>query len=306
MIYQSILDVVGNTPVVHLTRFSRDTNLKVYLKLESLNPGGSHKARIALGMIYDAEKNGILQRGSGQTILEPSGGNTGMGLAMAANLLGYKLVLVIPDNYSREKQKLLKLFDADIVLSDSSRGNNSHGEKAMELLLEHPNYVMLNQQRNPANPQTHRDYTSQEILDDFQDQPIDFFVGGIGTGGHLTGVGEVLKEHWPNMKVYGVEPEGCDLLNDKHAPHEIQGLSVGLIPDVLNVNIIDGMVRVNKHECVAMAKKIAQTESLSLGISSAANLIAITKLGTSNIPVGSRVLALVYDSIDSYLNYFDE
>lgn len=152
MLHNSILDVIGQTPIVRLAQFSEDLGIEVYAKLESLNPGGSHKARIALGMILDAERRGVLIRDSGQTIIEPSGGNTGIGLAMAGNVLGYKVVLVIPDNYSPEKQKLLRLYGARVVLSDSRLGNNSHGEKCMELQLENPNYVMLNQQRNGANP----------------------------------------------------------------------------------------------------------------------------------------------------------
>lgn len=156
MLHNSILDAIGHTPIVRLAQFSEDLGIEVYAKLESLNPGGSHKARIALGMILDAERRGVLMRDSGQTIIEPSGGNTGIGLVMAGNVLGYKVVLVIPDNYSPEKQKLLRLYGAKVVLSDSRLGNNSHGEKCMELQLENPSYVMLNQQRNGANPQIGR------------------------------------------------------------------------------------------------------------------------------------------------------
>ena len=172
----------------------------------------------------DAERRGVLIRDSGQTIIEPSGGNTGIGLVMAGNVLGYKVVLVIPDNYSPEKQKLLRLYGARVVLSDSRLGNNSHGEKCMELQLENPSYVMLNQQRNGANPQTHRDTTAPEILRAFGDRRADYFVSGIGTGGHITGIGETLKAAWPGLRVMGVEPEECDLLKDQHAPHHIQGL----------------------------------------------------------------------------------
>lgn len=183
MIYQSILELIGNTPIVHLGALSGELGLDVYVKLESSNPGGSHKARIALGMILDAERKDILVRGEPQTIVEPSGGNTGIGLAIAGNILGYKVVLVIPDNYSPEKQQLLQLYGAEVVLSDSRLGNNSHGQRAMELQLENPTYVMLNQQRNSANPETHRHSTAQEIIRDFGDREVDCFVAGIGTGG---------------------------------------------------------------------------------------------------------------------------
>ncbi|GAA3566740.1 MULTISPECIES: PLP-dependent cysteine synthase family protein [Marinobacter] len=306
MIYPSMIHAVGNTPIVHLQRFSKSLGFNVFAKLESLNPGGSHKVRIALGMIRDAEQQGILRRGSGQTIIEPSGGNTGIGLAIAANLLGYHLVLVIPDNYSREKQKLLRLYGAEVVLSDSRLGNNSHGVRALELQLEKPHYVMLNQQRNPANPQTHRDQTALEILADFEDTQIDLFIAGIGTGGHITGVGEVLRETWPRLTIYGVEPEGCDLFTDRHAPHGIQGLSIGIVPSILNTDLIDAMVKVNEQECLDMARQMLQQESISMGLSSAANFAAIAKLGKGDIPPGTNVLTMVYDGIESYLDYFGE
>lgn len=306
MIYSSLLQAIGDTPIIHLQRFSKSLGFNVFGKLESLNPGGSHKARVALGMIYDAESRGILTRGSGQTILEPSGGNTGIGLAIAANLLGYRLVLVIPDNYSKEKQKLLRVYGAQVVLSDSKLGNNSHGDKAWEIQLANSPYVMLNQQRNPANPQTHQENTAKEILADFEEKHIDMFIGGIGTGGHLTGIGEVLREQWPQLKIYGVEPEGCDLLSDQHASHDIQGLSIGIVPDILNCDLIDAMIRVNKEECIEMAQRIIRLESISLGISSAANFAAIAKLGKGDIPPDTNVFTMVYDGIEPYLDYFGD
>lgn len=306
MIYNSILEVVGNTPIIHLKRLSSEIGSNIFAKLESLNPGGSHKIRIALGMIADAEKQGILIPGSGQTIIEPSGGNTGIGLAMASNLLGYKLILVIPDNYSKEKQKILKLYGAEIILSDSTLGNNSHGQKAIEILFENPHYVMLNQQKNLANPQTHRQSTALEIIKDFSEIHLDYFVGGIGTGGHITGIGEVLKNKWPKLKIIGVEPKGCRLLKNKHVTHRIQGLSVGIIPDVLNINILDSMIEVDIEECIDMSKNLLQKESISVGISSAANFVAVKKLVNDNlIPLESNIFSLVYDQVDSYLNYFD-
>ncbi|WDH25965.1 PLP-dependent cysteine synthase family protein [Pseudomonas chlororaphis] len=304
MIFDSILDVIGRTPIVRMGTLSANLGINVYAKLESFNPGRSHKARIALGMVLDAERKGRLTRGSGQTIIEPSGGNTGIGLAMVANLLGYRVVLVIPDNYSQEKRKLLELYGVQVVLSDSRLGNNSHGEKAMELQLEHPHYVMLNQQRNSANPETHRRSTAKEILEDFSAQPLDCYVGGIGTGGHITGIGEVLKGGWPSLQVYGVEPEGCSLLRGVHASHEIQGLSIGIVPDVLNLSVLDGMIGVAKAECLEMVRLVMRTESISLGISSAANFVAITKLAPS-LREGSHVLTMVYDDVDSYITYFE-
>jgi len=303
MIYNSILQAIGHTPVVRLGALSAELGLNVFAKLESLNPGGSHKVRIALGMIQDAERKGILVRGSKQTIIEPSGGNTGIGLAIVGNILGYQVILVIPDNYSPEKQKVLRLYGAEVVLSDSRLGNNSHGQKAMELQLENPEYVMLNQQRNGANPETHRQTTSKEIIRAFGERSVDLFVGGIGTGGHITGIGESLKRHWPQMRILGVEPEQCDLLSDSHAPHEIQGLSVGIIPSILNVSILDGMVKVSKQECIEMVQKTMRSDAISLGISSAANLVAIAKIAKELEPQ-TVVLTMVYDGVDSYLSYF--
>lgn len=305
MLYDSLLDAIGHTPVVRLGALSDELGLHVYAKLESLNPGGSHKARIALGMIREAERRGILVPGSGQTILEPSGGNTGLGLAIAGNLLGYRIVLVIPDNYSPEKRKLLRLFGAEVVLSDSRLGNNSHGLKALELQLQHPHWVMLNQQRNPANPESHRRATAVEIIRDFGTRAVDVLVGGIGTGGHVTGLGEVLKAHWPELLVFGVEPEECDLLCNRHAPHDIQGLSVGIIPEVLNLSVLDGMVKVSRAECIARGRQTLRTDAVSLGISSAANLAAITRLAPQ-LPPDCTVLTLIYDGVESYLSYFDD
>ena len=304
MIHQNILGVIGNTPIVRLNALSEALQLNVLMKMESLNPGGSHKVRVASNMIADAEQKGVLTRGSGQTIVEPSGGNTGVGLSMCANLYGYKVILVVPDNYSVEKQKLLRLYGAEVILSDSRTGNNSHGEKAFELILENANYVMLNQQRNLANPEVHRRFTAQEIINDFPTGQIDAYVAGIGTGGHITGVSEVLTAKWPNMKTYGVEPEQCDLLNDKHCAHEIQGLSIGLVPDVLNLNCIDGMFKVSKQSCMNMALFALRNESLSLGISSAANLVAIEMLAPE-LQNGSTVLTMAYDGLESYLSDFE-
>jgi cysteine synthase A len=304
MLHNSILDVIGQTPIVRLEKLSADLGVEIFVKLESLNPGGSHKARIALGMILDAERKGILVRGKQQTIIEPSGGNTGIGLVMAGNVLGYKVVLVIPDNYSPEKQKLLRLYGAEVVLSDSRLGNNSHGQKAMELQLENPHYVMLNQQRNGANPETHRQTTAREIVRAFAGRRMDYFVGGIGTGGHITGIGEILKATWPAIRVLGVEPEECDLLNDKHAPHQIQGLSIGIVPSILNLSVLDGMLKVSRDQCLEMMQRVMRTDAISLGLSSAANLVAIAALA-KEMPEHSTVLTMVYDSADAYLPLFE-
>lgn len=300
MIHQSLLQAIGNTPIVRLPALSTELNVNVFAKLESLNPGGSHKVRIAYAMVQNAEMRGILTRGSGQTVIEPSGGNTGIGLAMVCNNLGYKLILVIPDNYSIQKQKLLQLYGATVVQSDSSKGNNSHGEKAMELQMQNPDYVLLNQQRNPANPEIHRNTTAQEIVSDFCDLDIDCFVCGIGTGGHITGIGEVLKKHWSHLKIVGVEPSQCSIKKDIHAQHRIQGLSIGLVPPILNLEIVDEMLGVDYLECVRMAASMLRTDSISVGLSSAANLVAVKRVAAS-LQDGSNILTMVYDGVDSYV-----
>ncbi|MGF1683117.1 PLP-dependent cysteine synthase family protein [Photobacterium minamisatsumaniensis] len=302
MIRNSILECIGNTPLIRLSSVSSRYDCDVYIKMESLNPGGSHKARIALNMIEKAEQQGVLVPHSGQTIIEPSGGNTGLGLVMAANLKGYKVVLVIPDNYSVKKQKLLKLYGAQVVNSDATQGNNSHGELALELTLKNPDYVMLNQQRNPANPDTHVKYTSQEILRQLPNTvSLDYMIAGIGTGGHISGISKVLKEAYPELTIVGVEPEGCALLEDIHSPHQIQGLSVGIIPQTLDVTVLNHMVNVDFEDCVQVIHRTVREESIALGISSAANLVAIDKLSQQFDLAGKRILTFCYDSVDSYL-----
>jgi len=298
------LETIGDTPTVELQKVTGGTDSSIFVKLESFNHGGSHKIRIAFNMIRSAERMGILIPNSGQTIFEPTGGNTGTGIAIAAAVLGYKVVLVIPDNYAPEKQKLLKAFGAKVILSDSRKGNNSHGELAQEIQLEHPDYVMLNQSQNPANPEIHRLATASEIMEDFKDERIDYLVASIGTGGHITGIGEVLKKEKPDVVVVGVQPEGCELLNNKFIPHQIQGLAVGIIPKVLNVSIIDRMISVRFDEAVQMMKELMRKEGLSVGISSGANIVAALKI-VQEEKKGVNILTLAYDSATDYLDVLD-
>ena len=301
MILDSVLDAVGHTPLIRLSRLAADTNCEILLKLESANPGGSHKVRIALGMIRAAEDDGALIPGSGQTIIEPTGGNTGLGIAIAAAILGYRVVLVIPDNYSREKQRLLAALGAQIVLSDSRRGNNSHGELAQEILLENPEYVLLNQGANPANPQVHRDTTVKEILADLDGARVDHLVAGIGTGGHITGVGGVLKQHHPGLVVNGVEPEGCDLFAEKFVRHRIQGLSIGYIPPALDTSVIDRMVAVTEAEAAEGMRMLMRREGIAAGISTGANIAACLRLA-SEVDEPCTLLTFAYDSAHDYLD----
>jgi cysteine synthase len=274
--------------------------------MENFNPGGSHKIRPAWNMILSAEQEGILKRNTGQTILELTGGNTGLGIAMTAAILGYRVVLVIPNNYSQDKQEKLKLLGVEIILSDSSRGGNSHGELAMEIQLENPDYVMLNQCQNPANPAIHRQTTAQEILRDFEDLSIDYFVSGIGTGGHITGIGEVLKQEYPQVQIVGVQPCGCDLLANKFVLHQIQGLAVGIIPKVLNVEIVDRMIDVTYEESLAMMIAATRQEALLVGLSSGANLAAVSKiveeLRGKQLEKPIHILTMAYDSVFDYMD----
>lgn len=305
-IADSVLNLIGHTPVVRLSRLAEKEQLRaeLYLKLEYQNPGGSHKARIAHGMILRAEERGDLTRDSGQTILEPTGGNTGLGLAIACNIYGYRLVLVVPDNYSTAKQSLLRLYGATVILSDSSRGNNSHGELAHDLLLKNPDWVLLNQQRNPANPQTHRTTTALEILSDFEDQRVDFFIGGVGTGGHITGIGEVLKNAWPSIKIIVVQPEGNDFRARRFAPHRIQGLAVGLVPDNFNQEIVDDYLTVSATEALAAVRTLIKTEGIGIGVSTGANIAASLRIAQAN--PGARILCLAYDQVAQYIEMLED
>ena len=307
MIANSVLDLLGNTPVVCLERLcaAKKVPIELFLKLEFQNPGGSHKARIAHNMIVRAEARGDLRRGSGQTIIEPTGGNTGLGLAIASKIYGYKLILVVPDNYSVEKRQLLELYGAKVILSPSASGGNSHGELASQLLLENPAWIMLNQQRNPANPEIHKAATGPEILADFRDKPLDIFVGGIGTGGHITGVGESLKTAWPSLKVIAVQPEGCDFPSAMFSPHKLQGLAVGLVPANLNMCVVDEFVSVSYSESIAAARSLLDTEGLGVGISTGANIAACLRLGKTAEP-STRIICLAYDQIVHYLEHFKD
>jgi cysteine synthase len=301
---RSVLDVIGHTPTIRLARLDAELGRELYLKLEYLNPGGSHKVRIALNMVLDAEREGVLTRGSGQTIIESTGGNTGIGLAMAAAILGYRLVLVIPDNYSPAKQRLLARYGARIVLSDHTRGNNSHADLALEMLFDNPDWVMLNQQANPANPAIHEVTTAPEILATFGGRAPDALVAGVGTGGHLTGVGRVLRKHNPALRIAAVVPEGCSLLENRFVTHGIQGLAVGLVPAVLDLDLVDDELSVSLADATEMVGRLMRTEAIAVGISSAANVVAALRYAAT-LPQGYRVLTFAYDGVHDYLDALD-
>lgn len=298
MLYKSPIDTVGNTPCVRIRNIANNNKSTIYIKLEFLNIGGSHKSRVAFNMIKDAEDKGILKPGSNQTILEPTGGNTGVGLAIAGAFLGYKIKLVMPDNYSLLKQNILRNYGADVILSDRNLGNNSHLIVANDILRNNPDYIFLDQFSNPANPEIHKKTTAIEIINDIDH--IDYFVGGIGSGGSITGIGEVLKLHFPDIKIFGVQPDGCDLLKGKFIPHKIQAISVGILPKNLNVNILDGMISVTEKDVFQLFKNIVMHEGLSIGYSSSANIVACLKLA-NQIDRNINIVTLAYDSGAFYL-----
>lgn len=299
---RSILDFLGDTPIVKVQNIHSEGAADVYLKLEEFNPGGSIKARIALRMIIDAEEKGFFKHNSGQTIIEPTGGNTGIGLAMVGAVRGYKVILVVPDNYSREKIEILKVYGAKVILSDSKKGNDSHIEMVKEIIKEHPKYIWLNQFANMSNPKVHYETTGKEIIEALE--KVDCFVAGVGTGGTITGVGKRIKEKFPDALIVGVQPVGCDVLKGKAIPHRIQGLAIGMLPPVLDVNIVDKVVSIKYEEAVEYMKDLASKEGLLTGISSGANVCAAIKMA-KELGEGKTVVTVAPDSGRSYLEVFE-
>lgn len=300
---ESILDLMGDTPIVKLQKIVPKDAASVYLKLEEFNPGGSIKARIAFRMIIDAEEKKILKPNSGQTIIEPTGGNTGVGLAMVGAVRGYNVILVVPDNYSREKIEILKVYGAKVILSDSKKGNDSHIEKVKAIVKEqHPEYIWLNQFANMSNPKAHYETTGKEIIEALE--KVDCFVAGVGTGGTITGVGKVIKEKFPDALIVGVQPMGCDILNGKATPHRIQGLAIGMLPPVLDVNIVHNVLSIEFDEAVEYMKLLAREEGLLVGISSGANVCATIKMA-KELGEGKTVVTIAPDSGRSYLEVFE-
>jgi len=297
----NVLQTIGNTPHIRLARLF--PNHEVWVKSERSNPGGSIKDRIALAMIEAAEASGALQPGG--TIVEPTSGNTGIGLAMVAAVKGYKLVLVMPDSMSIERRRLMLAYGARFDLTPREKGIKGAIARAEELLAEIPGSWMPQQFENPANIAIHVATTAQEILADFADTPIDVLITGVGTGGHLTGCAEELKKSWPGMKAYAVEPELSPVISGgQPAPHPIQGIGAGFIPGNLHTQSIDGAIAVNAEAAKEMARRSANEEGLLVGISSGATLAAIaTKL--AELPAGTRVMGFNYDTGERYLSVPD-
>ena len=298
MPYDSVLDIVGPTPHVKINRlFGPDAN--VWIKLERQNPGGSIKDRIALSMVEAAEASGALTAGS--TIVEPTSGNTGVGLAMVGAAKGYRVVLVMPETMSVERRKLMAAYGAEFVLTPGPGGMKGAIERAQELVDEIDGAWMPQQFENPANPEVHERTSGQEILDDFPDG-LDALVTGVGTGGHITGVARVLKPAMPGIKVYAVEPDASPVINGgEPGPHPIQGIGAGFIPENLDTDLIDGAVRVTGEEAKEYARRAAREEGLLIGISSGASLAAVAKT-LPDLKPGARVLTYCYDTGERYLS----
>ncbi|TMJ17973.1 MAG: cysteine synthase A [Alphaproteobacteria bacterium] len=298
---QTILDTIGNTPHVRVNRLFGDA--EVWVKAERANPGGSIKDRIALAMIEDAERSGALKPGG--TIIEPTSGNTGIGLAMVAAVKGYKLILVMPDSMSVERRRLMLAYGAKFDLTPRAGGMKAAIARAQELLGEIEGSWMPQQFENPANVDVHVRTTAQEILDDFRDSPIDVIITGVGTGGHITACAEVLKKEWPNLKVFAVEPTLSPVISGgAPGPHPIQGIGAGFIPGNLHTGAIDGAIQVEAEDAKEMARRAAREEGMLVGISSGASLAAVAQK-LKELPAGSRILTFSYDTGERYLSVAD-
>jgi cysteine synthase A len=298
----NILETIGNTPHIRINRLFGD-RAEVWMKSERANPGGSIKDRIALAMIEDAERSGKLKPGG--TIIEPTSGNTGIGLAMVAAVKGYKLVLVMPESMSIERRRLMLAYGATFDLTAKEKGMTGSIARAQELIDQTPNSWMPQQFDNPANVEIHRKTTAQEILRDFADSPLDAIITGVGTGGHITACAEVLKESWPSLKVFAVEPVLSPILNGgQPGPHPIQGLGPNFVPSILNRDALDGVIDVDADKSKDMARRAAREEGLLIGISSGAALAAVEQK-LPELGERPRILTFNYDTGERYLSVPD-
>ncbi len=298
MKFNNILETIGNTPHVKINKLFGE-NRSVYIKLERANPGASIKDRIALSMIEDAEKQGILKEGS--TIIEATSGNTGIGLAMVAAVKGYKLILVMPESMSVERRRLMSIYGAEFVLTPREKGMKGAIEKAAELIQEIPNSWSPLQFENPSNIEIHKKTTAQEIINAFPDG-LDYLITGVGTGGHITGCAAILKKHFPKLQVYAVEPEASPVIGGgAPGPHPIQGIGAGFIPTNLHKDLLDGVIQVSKDDAFLYTQRAAKEEGMLIGISSGASLAAVAKK-LSDIPENSTVLTFCYDTGERYLS----
>jgi len=298
VIYDNVLESIGNTPHVRLNRLY-DPRVSVWAKLERQNPGGSIKDRIGLAMIEDAETAGILKPGS--VIVEPTSGNTGIGLALVAAVKGYRIILVMPESMSIERRKLMQLYGAELDLTPRELGMKGAIARAREIAAETPGAWIPMQFDNPSNPAVHRRETAEEIARDFPDG-LDYIVTGVGTGGHITGVAEALKPRWPGLKVYAVEPTLSPVLSGgAPGPHPIQGIGAGFIPGVMRPDLLDGVLQVAPPDAFDYARRAAREEGLLVGVSSGASLAAVAQL-LPDVADGARILAFTYDTGERYLS----
>ncbi len=294
----TILDTIGNTPHIRINRLFRP-DISVWLKLERTNPGGSIKDRIALSMIESAEEQGIIKKGS--TIIEPTSGNTGIGLAMVAAVKGYTLILVMPESMSVERRKIMVAYGARLVLTPREEGMKGSIARARDLNNEISDSWIPMQFDNPSNTAIHRSTTAKEILADFPDG-LDFLITGVGTGGHITGCAEVLKQAFPGLKVLAVEPEQSAVLSGgAPGPHPLQGLGAGFIPSILRMDLLDGVIRIGRDEAFTFTRRAAREEGIFIGISSGAALAAVAQR-EPEFPAGTRILTFSYDTGERYLS----
>lgn len=301
-IAKQLTDLIGNTPLLELSHYNSKRGLKatILAKLESFNPAGSAKDRIALSMIEDAERKGLLQPGN--TIIEPTSGNTGIGLAFVATVKGYKLLLTMPETMSLERRNLLKALGAKIVLTPGSQGMKGAIERAYELQKEIPGSVLLQQFENPANPLVHRLTTGEEIWRDTDGQ-VDIFCAGVGTGGTISGVGEALKAHRKDIRIIGIEPESSAVLSGKEAgPHMIQGIGAGFVPQTYNAGVVDQIMPISNNDAIRTSREVAAEEGLLVGISSGAALYAATQLAMLPENEGKTIVVLLPDTGERYLS----
>ncbi len=298
MKFNHILEQIGNTPHVRINNLF-DNSAEVWMKLERSNPGGSIKDRIALSMIEDAERKGILTKGG--IIIEPTSGNTGIGLAMAAAVRKYRAILVMPESVSVERRKLLAAYGAEFELTPAEKGMKGSIERAEQLVKENPNSWMPMQFENEANINAHRENTAREIIADFPDG-IDYLITGVGTGGHITGTAEILKKEFPDLKVFAVEPELSPVISGgEPGSHPLQGIGAGFIPKNLHKELLDGVIRIGKEEAFEYTVRCAKEEGILVGISSGASLAAVAKK-IAEVPAGSRILTFCYDTGERYLS----
>lgn len=297
MIYNSILDLIGNTPIIRLNNLVDKDSAEVYVKLEKYNLGGSVKDRSALGMIEKAEKEGLLKQGS--IIVEPTSGNMGIALAMIGRLKGYKVIIVMPDTMSKERRELIKAYGAELILTDGEEGMNGAIEKAKELAKK-DNYFMPQQFENLANSEKHYNTTSEEIYNDLKD--LDVFIAGVGTGGTVTGVGSKLKEKIKDIKIVAVEPSNSPVLSGGRAgAHKIQGLGSGFIPEIYNSEVIDEVINVSDEDALKMTRLIAKKEGILLGISSGASIYVALEMA-KKLGKGKKILAMAPDGGEKYIS----